>query len=347
MLHMYYFGKGVGYAKFEIVVGENQQWEFIFEGRSRKVDFSWTGLTSVLETVSDVKLMMSTIEKFKICSALSFDRFDDVIGSPNPYEPLFHTKTGEPAVFREINQSNFGEKVIRSSICSFFLPNDDIVYKEVTCDSCKSTANYLRTMRSRKKKQSDEISKNTRLDFLTYEQLLTKVRKFSETLSGLQLKIKCLEESRKKMDKVRKESNQDLSFMFNKLMKGMSEQEKKLKDPKCKWDECKLDQFPYVDILFKHVCSHMDCSSQSKSAPSQRSYLCQWENCEKKFTKKKTLLNHIREHTGDIKDEFFKVLLMDQAKALTTHAMAPSSHQMLYDQHLGHHSPDLYKGNLA
>ena len=34
MLHMYYFGKGVGYAKFEIVVGENQQWEFIFEGQS-------------------------------------------------------------------------------------------------------------------------------------------------------------------------------------------------------------------------------------------------------------------------------------------------------------------------
>ena len=38
---------------------------------------------------------MNTIEKFKICSALSFDRFDDVIGSPNPYEPLFHTKTGD------------------------------------------------------------------------------------------------------------------------------------------------------------------------------------------------------------------------------------------------------------
>ena len=153
MLHMYHFGKGVGYAKFEIVVGENQQWEFIFEGCSRKVDLSWTGLQSVLETVSDVKLLMSTIEKFKICSALSFVRFDDVTGGPNPYEPLFHTKTYEPAAFCEINQSNFGEKVNWSSLCSFFPPNDDIVYKEVTCDSCKSTANYLRTMRSRKKKQ--------------------------------------------------------------------------------------------------------------------------------------------------------------------------------------------------
>ena len=131
------------------------------------------------------------------------------------------------------------------------------------------------------------------------------------------------------MDKVGKKRNQHLSFMFNKLMKGMSEQEKKLKGPKCKWNECKLDQFPDLDILFEHICSHIDCSSQSKLAPSQRSYLCKWENCEKKLTKQKTLLNHIKEHTGDIKDEFFKVLLTDQAKALTTPARQMRWHPLV------------------
>ena len=39
--------------------------------------------------------------------------------------------------------------------------------------------------------------------------------------------------------------------------------------------------------------------------------------CDKKFSKKKLLQNHILEHTGSTHDQVFEILLKDQAKALT------------------------------
>ena len=55
-------------------------------------------------------------------------------------------------------------------------------------------------------------------------------------------------------------------------------------------------------------------------APIERDYQCQWEKCDKHFGKLKLLHNHLREHTGYIKDELMEILLKDQAMALQTPA---------------------------
>ena len=52
-------------------------------------------------------------------------------------------------------------------------------------------------------------------------------------------------------------------------------------------------------------------------APIDRIYKCDWGNCGKTFAKKKLLENHLRDHTGSSSDQFFEILLKDQAKALT------------------------------
>jgi hypothetical protein len=58
-------------------------------------------------------------------------------------------------------------------------------------------------------------------------------------------------------------------------------------------------------------------------------YTCQWEECNKQFKKLKLLHNHLRDHTGYVKDELMEVLLKGQAIALNTPAKRMRWHPLV------------------
>ena len=104
--------------------------------------------------------------------------------------------------------------------------------------------------------------------------------------------------------------------MFDKLQNGVERNSFKLENTVCHWKGCELGKFTDAECLFEHVKEHFP-NSQEDTAPINRSYSCEWKACSKTYSKKRLLEQHVKSHTGDIKDEFFKVLLNDQAKALT------------------------------
>ena len=92
--------------------------------------------------------------------------------------------------------------------------------------------------------------------------------------------------------------------------------EKNQENPVCEWKGCNIEErFSDCEALFQHVKSHSE--TKVDSAPINRKYPCLWKSCEKSSTRKKPLENHIRDHTGDVSDQFFKILLKDQAKAMS------------------------------
>ena len=76
------------------------------------------------------------------------------------------------------------------------------------------------------------------------------------------------------------------------------------------------ERFSDVECVYNHVREHIP-DSDTTIAPVDRMYACLWGTCDKKFSKKKLLQNRIWEHTGSTHDQFFEILLKDQAKALT------------------------------
>ena len=110
----------------------------------------------------------------------------------------------------------------------------------------------------------------------------------------------------------------DFRFIFERLEKGMREKEnEKLKNPVCLWSDCTRKSYPDVKCLYSHVKEHVP-DPEANTAPVDRVYVCMWKNCSKKFSKKGLLHNYVHDHTGGMQDQFFEVLLKDQAKALTT-----------------------------
>lgn len=161
-----------------------------------------------------------------------------------------------------------------------------------------------------------EKSKHTRFDYLNKNELLQLLRERTSEMRYLQEKIKRLEAYREKMSEVGRGTDADFRVLFGKLQKGMKSRKEKLENTKCLWKGClKNDKFEDVEHLYAHVKDHIE-STDIDIAPVNRIYKCNWESCDKKFGKKKLLYNHLREHTGSLNDQFFEILLTDQAKAL-------------------------------
>ncbi|KAL9978118.1 hypothetical protein ACROYT_G015603 [Oculina patagonica] len=173
-----------------------------------------------------------------------------------------------------------------------------------------------------------EQSKNVKLQYMSKEELLNLARKSAKELKYLQLKVKRLEEHKKKMIALGPKSDNDLKFLFLKLQKGVETRKEKLQNPVCKWGECQ-EKFENVEELFCHCKKHIDNLDTATIAPVNREYPCQWENCTKTYMKLKLLHNHIRDHTGNAKDEFLEILLKDQAKALNTTARQMRWHPLV------------------
>ena len=267
-------------------------------------------------------MLLQTLQRLTVCGGCDFEKYSQYLDMSSG-DTVYKTNNGEPAAFVETNLSNFHSKIIRSAKCSVLLPYNDLVSTKKVCDSCCHIEPYLRNIKSiNKAKQnvdSDETpkqSKFTRLDKLSYSELLNVARNSSKKLHSLNIKMKRLEEYKEKMENVGKETDDDLKFIFNQLYKGIKKNRKNQENPVCEWKGCNIEErFSDCEALFQHVKSHSE--TQVDSAPINRKYPCLWESCQKSFTKKKLLENHIRDHTGDVSDQFFEILLKDQAKAMS------------------------------
>ena len=75
-----------------------------------------------------------------------------------------------------------------------------------------------------------------------------------------------------------------------------------------------------VEELYSHCNEHIDKLDTAGIAPINRLYSCKWTGYTKTYNKLKLLQNHLKDHTGNDRDEFLEILLKDQAKALNTPA---------------------------
>ena len=150
--------------------------------------------------------------------------------------------------------------------------------------------------------------------------MLQLLRERTIEMRSLQEKIKQLEKCREKMVEVGGDTDCNLRAMFEKLNEALKSRRGK-QISKCKWKECsepKDDATGWVeaDQLYLHVRAHIEQVDEN-IAPINRIYKCHWDKCYKTFGKKALLETHLRDHTGYSSDQFFGVLLCDQAKALT------------------------------
>ena len=317
--HLYYFGgDSKGYCELEFIINNEGQWKVVLEGRPRgAVDLEWASVASQLCSVQDLKNLMRTVESQRICSGFPVTNYETVLPKDHTH-PIYHTRNGDPAAFVENKPSKYHKKVIRSTTCMIFIPYDEVLSTSTICAACRHSQNYLKTLKSRGATPTEERSKFTRFDYLNKQELVEQLRKRTGELRYLQEKVKTLEKYRKNMTEVGGKTDDDFRSMFSKLQKGMSARKDKLENPKCGWKGCAESEDKFVDVehLYIHVKSHIDVTDQDV-APIDRIYKCDWGNCGKTFAKKKLLENHLRDHTGSSSDQFFEILLKDQAKALT------------------------------
>ena len=113
-------------------------------------------------------------------------------------------------------------------------------------------------------------------------------------------------------------------------------------------EEC-AKRFENVDFLFNHSKQHVEKLNTVAVAPAERQYTCQWEEYNKQFKKLKLLHNHLRDHTGYVKDELMEILLKDQAIALNTPAKQMRWHPLVIQWCLEMYckSHSLYEGIRA
>lgn len=110
----------------------------------------------------------------------------------------------------------------------------------------------------------------------------------------------------------------DLKFMFDKLNKGLISKRESLEISVCRWKGCFGGKFTDVECLYSHVKEHIP-DTDSSIAPIDRVYICLRGECNKKFSKKKLLHNHIRDHTGSPHDQFFEILLKTKQNHFQCH----------------------------
>lgn len=208
------------------------------DGKKRdnaKILGEWADIPGVITLVSELQLLMSTVENCRICRGCPYENFKDVV-PVNENEPVFHTKSNDGAAYIVCRHSHFHEKIIRSMSCVVFLPgSDDLVHKRTVCEFCFKTEHYLHTKKSRyyqksqDEKNDESIAKlkpGQTFAAMSKEELLKITRQQSSELKALHKRVKRLEECGKKMSDVGAKTDADFRFIFERLEKGMREKKK-------------------------------------------------------------------------------------------------------------------------
>ena len=321
--HLYMLKESKAYPGVEIILNNDNSCNLIIEGQQRECNLQCSEIPQQVMNFGHLKFLLRSIESMRTCSGFSFAPHADVV-TLREKDIVYRSITGEPGAYKETLISAFHKDIIRSAKCSLLLPGDDVIDTPELCDSCNHSENYLRVVRSKSKKRTNDCdepdpkSKFARLDQLSYEELLSVARNSAKKLKVLNQRIKRLQSYRAKMNIVGNETDKDLRAMFSDLHEGIKIRRRKAENCICKWDKCEKSRFENCEVLYSHAKSHID--SQGDIAPVDKEYICGWKGCTKKFAKKKLVERHLRDHTGDISDTFFEILLKDQAKALTIEA---------------------------
>ena len=188
-LHLYYMSNSLVHPAYEVIVSANGDYKFILGGKSRTTCI--TSMPKSIHTCKDLYSFMQILEKYSLCPGVSIEKYHDL-----PIDgdvPIFKNKDGQPAAFVEPIPSNYDKKLIRSSNYSLFLPIGGACLR---CESCFRTDHYMRTVKSRSKNTSNNntVSKFTRYDYMTKDQLVEHSRRTAETLHGLQVRLRRLQE---------------------------------------------------------------------------------------------------------------------------------------------------------
>lgn len=71
--HLFFSGND-GYAEVEIIINSDQSWYIVLEGKksdNAKILGEWADIPGVITLVSKLQLLMSTVEKCRICRGVS------------------------------------------------------------------------------------------------------------------------------------------------------------------------------------------------------------------------------------------------------------------------------------
>ena len=112
----FFFSGYDGYAELEIIINSDQSWYIVLDGKKRdnaKILGEWADIPGVVTLVSELQLLMSTVENCRTCRGCPYENFKDVV-PVNENEPVFHTKSNDGAAYIEYRHSHFHENIIRS-----------------------------------------------------------------------------------------------------------------------------------------------------------------------------------------------------------------------------------------
>ena len=188
-LHLYYMSNSLVHPAYEVIVSANGDFIIILGGKSGTTCI--TSMPKSIHTCKDLYSFMQILEKYSLCPGVSIEKYHDLPIDSDV--PIFKNKDGQPAAFVEPIPSNYDKNLIRSSNCSLFLPIGGACLR---CESCFRTDHYMRTVKSRSKNTSNNntVSKFTHYDYMTKDQLVDHSRRTAETLHGLQVRLRRLQE---------------------------------------------------------------------------------------------------------------------------------------------------------
>ena len=263
---------------YKVIVSADGEYKLILGEKSRTTCI--TSLPKSIHTQKDLYSFMQTLEKHSLCPGVSIEKYHDLPIDSDA--PVFKNNDGQPAAFVEPIPSNFDQKLVRSSNCSLFLPIGSTCLR---CESCFRTDHYMRTLKSRNQNVSnnDTVSKFTRYDYMTKDQLVEHSRRTAETMHGLQVSLRRLQEHQESMTTVGCNTDSEFKELFTKLYSGFKNISDKHTNIVCCWQNCETGgEFVSTEQLFGHI-KQLHVPPQVDVAPINKQYVCKWLGCDKTF----------------------------------------------------------------
>ena len=311
-VHLYYMGTSPVIVEYEVIITAEGNWKYILMGNPRITDVDPTLLPQQVHDVSQLFMLMKSLESMKVCPGVPSDNYQSVLPE-NASMPVFKTHDGEPGAFLEYHSVD-KRCIVRSTKCKILVCGDN-----GCCKACVDANHYMRTLKSRQQKSASSTASNhKRFDYMSKDELIDHSRKTAKKLHSMQTQMKRLKQYQEDMSTVGGQTDSEFRKLFSDLYDGLSKKVEKCNNNTCYWDYCdRSDEFCSKELLMRHIKEcHLSTVEQSDKAPIKRHYKCEWLGCCKEFGKKKLLLNHLEEHIGSESDLFFLTLLKDQAKAL-------------------------------
>ena len=167
-VHLFYYDNSPGeIMSYEVVITLDGNYRLLYMGKERVLSVELCMMPAVIHELNHFTLLMETLQKFTICPGVSCENYESILPQAFDYV-VFKTSDCQPGAFLENDPINFGNKVIRSSKCTFLVrENTNNCY-----NGCRETNHYLRTMKSHSQPSSQSCSKHQRFDYMSKDELV-------------------------------------------------------------------------------------------------------------------------------------------------------------------------------